>query len=214
MMGRARSYLMLALLVGCHRGSEDAIGAREARSAATPSITSPSPTTSALNPDTAPALATSPPPCVVPFPTDPAPQAKPAAECPKDPVVRPPTLATGDVVFQDAPGMPRIHVEIADTPDTQQRGLMYRTTMPEDHGMLFEWPYELTRTFWMQNTCIPLDMLFIAKDGTIGGILEQVPVLNEAPRSIPCKASYVLELNAGASRRLGLQAGMRVRVEK
>jgi len=90
---------------------------------------------------------------------------------------------------------------------------MYRTSMPDEQGMLFSWNTEQVQTFWMHNTCIPLDMLFIAKDGTITGILEQVPTLNDAPRSIPCPVSHVLELNAGYSRAHGVRAGQRIKIE-
>lgn len=78
--------------------------------------------------------------------------------------------------------------------------------------MLFSWSDERVRSFWMHNTCIPLDMLFLAKDGTITGILEQVPVLNDEPRSIPCPAAHVLEVNAGFCRKKGIAPGQHVRV--
>lgn len=79
--------------------------------------------------------------------------------------------------------------------------------------MLFSWPLEEQRTFWMRNTCIPLDMLFIAADGTILGILEQVPVMNDGPRTVPCPAAHVLEVNAGWCRKRAVRAGMRVEFE-
>jgi uncharacterized membrane protein (UPF0127 family) len=116
------------------------------------------------------------------------------------------------VTFVDAPGSPSVDVELAQSPDDQQRGLMYRTTMPADSGMLFSWTGDRIRTFWMHNTCLPLDMLFIARDGTISGILEQVPVLNDEPRSIGCPAAHVLEVNAGYSRRHGIAPGQHVRI--
>lgn len=97
---------------------------------------------------------------------------------------------------------------MATTPPQHERGLMFRTKMPENQGMLFEWPSESQRVFWMRNTCIPLDMLFVAKDGTVAGIQEQVPTLNEAPRGVPCPAAYVLEVNAGWCRRHGVKPGM------
>ena len=74
---------------------------------------------------------------------------------------------------------------------------MYRTKLASESGMLFVWDSESPRTFWMHNTCIPLDMLFIDSDRTIAGVLEQVPVLNDEPRGIPCPVAYVLEVNAG-----------------
>jgi uncharacterized membrane protein (UPF0127 family) len=90
---------------------------------------------------------------------------------------------------------------------------MYRTAMPEDQGMIFSWPEEAERTFWMHNTCIPLDMLFIAADGTILGVVEQVPVLNDSPRGIPCPVAHVLELNAGWVRAHGVAPGQRIKIE-
>ena len=104
-----------------------------------------------------------------------------------------------------------LHVEIAETPSTQERGLMYRTSMPPNDGMLFAFSGDpRVHTFWMHNTCIPLDMLFISQDGFIAGILENVPTLNDAPRSIPCPVSYVLETNAGWTRKHKVFAGQRV----
>jgi uncharacterized protein len=90
---------------------------------------------------------------------------------------------------------------------------MYRTKMPAEEGMLFVFTDERPRSFWMQNTCIPLDMLFLAADGTIVGILEQVPVLNELSRGVPCPATYVLEMNAGWARRQGVKPGMKTEIQ-
>lgn len=104
-------------------------------------------------------------------------------------------------------------MEFADTMEQQAWGLMYRTQLGPNEGMLFRSSEERIRTFWMKNTCIPLDMLFVARDGTILGILEQVPVLNLEPRSVPCPAAYVLEVNAGYCREHGVKAGMRITVE-
>ncbi len=134
--------------------------------------------------------------CVVPMSDQPLPQASPAATCPAAP--EPPvTLVRGQITFDEAPSRPTLQVELARSDETRQRGLMYRTRLGSEEGMLFSWDSEAPRTFWMHNTCVPLDMLFIAKDGTISGILEQVPVLNEEPRGIACPVAHVLEVNAG-----------------
>jgi uncharacterized membrane protein (UPF0127 family) len=90
---------------------------------------------------------------------------------------------------------------------------MYRTEMPDDQGMLFSWESEQRRTFWMHDTCIPLDMLFIARDGTIVGILEEVPAMNDTPRAVPCPAAHVLEVNAGYTRAHGITPGQRLKIE-
>jgi len=79
-------------------------------------------------------------------------------------------------------------------------------------GMIFVWQDERPRTFWMRNTCLPLDMLFLAKDGTIVGILEQVPTLNDRARSVGCPSAYVLEVNAGWTRKHGVTPGMKAQI--
>ena len=160
---------------------------------------------------TAPA-STTPARCVTPMPDEPPPVALPASQCPPD-VEQRPVLPRGAVTFLDGTGSPRVEVELARTPHHRERGLMFRTELARDGGMLFSWNEESVRSFWMRNTCIPLDMLFIAADGTIAGILEQVPVLNTASRSVPCPAMHVLELNAGWARAHGVRAGQKVRIE-
>jgi uncharacterized membrane protein (UPF0127 family) len=89
---------------------------------------------------------------------------------------------------------------------------MFRTRLGEEEGMLFSWDDESPRTFWMHNTCVPLDMLFIGRDGTIAGVLEQVPVLNDEPRGIPCRAAHVLEVNAGWVRSHGVRPGQKLSI--
>jgi len=149
--------------------------------------------------------------CVVPLVEPSPPRAKPAPQCPMAPSISVP-LTHGQVTFLDAKRHPHIDVELALEPEDQQQGLMFRTLLGADSGMLFSWPIEQVRTFWMHNTCLPLDMLFIAKDGTIEGILEQVPAMNDAPRSIPCPAAHVLEVNAGYCRKHGIVPGQHLRI--
>lgn len=91
---------------------------------------------------------------------------------------------------------------------------MYVQDLPEDRGMLFQWRNEEPRTFWMHNTCIPLDMMFIGMDDIILGVLEQVPVLNDDPRGVPCPSAQVLEVNAGWTRAHGVQPGHHIRFER
>jgi uncharacterized protein len=143
---------------------------------------------------------------------DPPRRAPNALHCPADPE-HASELSHGYVVFSDAPGSPRLNVELARSEPEKERGLMFRTKMPDDQGMLFSWNNEEPRTFWMHNTCIPLDMMFIAHDGAITGILEQVPTLNDEPRGVPCPAAYVLEVNAGWSRSHGVKSGTIVHFE-
>lgn len=155
-----------------------------------------------------------PTPCLVPL-VEPAPPPSPPAEvCPPDPVADPPSLPRARVVFPEAPGSPAVDVEWARTTSARQRGLMYRTSLGASDGMLFSWPDARPRSFWMHDTCLPLDMLFIASDGTITGILEQVPTLNDEPRGIPCPTQHVLEVNAGFTRAAGIRPGQQLRIEE
>jgi uncharacterized membrane protein (UPF0127 family) len=101
-------------------------------------------------------------------------------------------------------------VEVARTPDRRAQGLMYRRSMPEDHGMLFDFERVEPVSMWMQNTYLPLDMLFIRPDGTIARIAANTEPLST--RTIPSGEPVlaVLELNAGAAARLGIRPGDKV----
>jgi len=154
---------------------------------------------------------TTPSACIVPF-GGPAAIANKAAQCPKDPTGNL-KLPVGKITFLDAPGAPQVTVELARDEGSRERGLMYRTSMAENRGMLFSWNDERVRNFWMHNTCIPLDMLYVTKEGIIAGILEQVPTLNDAPRGIKCPVAHVLELNAGWARAHGLAPGMKLKID-
>jgi uncharacterized protein len=131
--------------------------------------------------------------------------------CPDDPT-GPFKLRTGRISFVDAKA-PDVNVEIARRDEERSRGLMYRKSMPESHGMLFVFEERVNHTFWMHNTCIQLDMLFIDSDGTIVGIEENTPTLNDSTFEVGCPSTYVLELNAGWARRHGVMAGQKVKFD-
>lgn len=101
-------------------------------------------------------------------------------------------------------------VEIADTDVTRARGLMYRSQMAADAGMLFDYKFETETAFWMKNTLIPLDMIFIRADGTIANIAERAVPHDET--SIPSDGAVrgVLEVNGGTAARLGIKPGDKV----
>jgi hypothetical protein len=101
-------------------------------------------------------------------------------------------------------------VEIASTPEEQAKGLMFRRELPEGQGMLFDFHREQPTSFWMKNTYIPLDMIFIRGDGRILRIAENTVPLSEAlvPSGGPVRA--VLEVVAGTARKLGIAPGDRV----
>lgn len=192
--------MALALGCACNRTEEPAAPSASVE-VTTPSAATPSASTSAETPRQA---------CSVAFSE--APVAPKAAHCPADPSGDL-QLPHGKITFIEAPGSPSVEVELARDEASRERGLMYRTSMPDDHGMLFSWDYESTRTFWMRNTCLPLDMLYVNKDGVIAGILEQVPTLNDAPRSVACPVAHVLELNAGWARAHGIAPGMKLKID-
>jgi len=108
---------------------------------------------------------------------------------------------TGVHVFQ---------VEMAVTPEETSRGLMYRRSLPEGTGMLFDFKIEQPLSFWMKNTYVSLDMIFIRADGRILRIAENTEPLSErlVPSGGPARA--VLEVVAGTARKLGIAPGDRV----
>jgi uncharacterized membrane protein (UPF0127 family) len=130
------------------------------------------------------------------------------------------TLAAGSPARSDglealqivtAAGTHDFQVEIARDEASRARGLMDRRFMPADHGMLFEFDREAPEAFWMKDTYIPLDMIFISRAGIVTNIAANAEPLSERaiPSGPPCMA--VLELNGGAAARIGLRVGDRVR---
>jgi len=95
-------------------------------------------------------------------------------------------------------------VEVARTPEEQAKGLMFRTSLPENGGMLF--PFEKPRfaSFWMKNTLIPLDMVFIRADGSVDRIAENTIPENLEPVVSGGEVSAVLELAGGTAAKLGI----------
>lgn len=98
-------------------------------------------------------------------------------------------------------------VEIARNPNELAYGLMNRTSMPADHGMLFVFPEEAERSFWMKNTLIPLDMIFIRADGTINSVHHSAIPHDLTPIYSKGPALAVLELNGGRAADLGIKSG-------
>jgi uncharacterized protein len=98
-------------------------------------------------------------------------------------------------------------VEVAVTPEEHARGLMYRSTLATDAGMIFVFDESSVQRFWMKNTLIPLDMIFIGKDRKIVGIVEDAAPETETERMVGVPSQYVLEIGGGLSARLGIHAG-------
>lgn len=122
-----------------------------------------------------------------------------------------PKLPVGTVVLETPPRASlTIKAEVASTDTQRQMGLMFRESMADDEGMLFLFPTERHNAFWMHNTLIPLDMLFIDSDWKVVGVVANATPLTDDSRAVPRMSQYVLELNAGAAARHGLGEGTEV----
>jgi uncharacterized protein len=122
-----------------------------------------------------------------------------------------PPLSLETLEITTTGGVRAFQIEVARTEEQQAKGLMFRTTLADDHGMLF--PHDRPRevTMWMRNTYIPLDMVFILPDGTIHRIAERTEPLSEKIIRSQGDVAAVLELAGGATERLGIKAGDKVR---
>ncbi|WP_375766517.1 DUF192 domain-containing protein [Archangium gephyra] len=125
-----------------------------------------------------------------------------------------PALPRAQVLLEDTSGgVHRVDVEVAATPEARTRGLMWRQELPAGQGMLFVFPEDEVQSFWMRNTLIPLDMLFIDSAGKIVGIVENAQPRTLTSRSVGLPGRYVLEVPGGWSRAQGLARGGTVRFQ-
>ncbi len=113
------------------------------------------------------------------------------------------------VVIRTAAREVEVVVELARTDEEHERGLMFRERLGRDEGMLFVFQNEGERAFWMKNTLIPLDMIFIDGIGSVVGIVARAEPLTETPRrGGPCR--YVLEVAGGWAEERGVKVGDKV----
>jgi uncharacterized membrane protein (UPF0127 family) len=126
------------------------------------------------------------------------------ASCEAQPKVTITSQAGKQVAFQ---------VEVADTPAKRSLGLQYRKELGEDRGMIFVFPTEAQQSFWMKNTPIPLDMIFINAERKIVGIVEQTTPYSLDSRSVAAPSRFVLEIRGGLARRNGIRPGDSVRFD-
>ncbi len=120
------------------------------------------------------------------------------------------SLPTVPLVIVTSAGERRFNVEVASSEEDQQRGLMQRRRLDEGGGMLFPFAYPRTASFWMKDTPLALDLLFVRPDGTIAAILHGRPG-DRTPLSAGEPVSAVVEIAGGTASRLGVAAGDRVR---
>jgi uncharacterized protein len=201
---------LLSLGASCEKTPPEPAGQLSAVTASQPGAAA-----SIADPPSPPAAPVRPgPACVRKTPPAPPPPPRYRVDpaCPKDPVGSP-MVPVGHVAFPESKDAPRLEVELMLTNEHHGRGLMYRRSLADDKGMLFAWSQPAIQSFWMRNTCIPLDLLFIDREGFVAGIVENAPTLNDESRSIDCPVPYVLEVAAGWSRKHGVTAGQRVEIE-
>lgn len=131
-----------------------------------------------------------------------------------DPVVQQQPVGPQPKVHLSTPtGEVVVEVEVVSTPAKIQQGLMYREHLAPNAGMLFLMEQEQVHEFYMRNTLIPLDMIFITKDMTIAGIVENAVPRTETHRSVDKPSLYVLEVNGGWTAAHRVTAGAKVRFE-
>ena len=103
-----------------------------------------------------------------------------------------------------------VAVEIVHTPEAIESGLMHRRYLPADHGMFFYLGVEQVHVFWMRDTFLPLDIIFIGRDARVVGVVENAQPLTDDDRAVAAPSLYVLEVNAGFAAAHGISAGTRV----
>ncbi|HET6610986.1 MAG TPA: DUF192 domain-containing protein [Kofleriaceae bacterium] len=145
---------------------------------------------------------------------DAAPVHRPGHEKPVERPAPEPHIPTGKVVLSPEGKPPAtVAVEVVSTPERIHRGLMFRRSLAADAGMLFMLPEERIQTFWMKNTLLSLDMIFITSDMTVAGVVENTKPLSTDTCKVDTPSHYVLEVNAGWARAHGITAGAKVTFE-
>ena len=122
-----------------------------------------------------------------------------------------PALATTKAVFITPKGrQSSFTCEIAQTPSERATGLMHRKTLAPTKGMVFVFPHPEEQMFWMKNTHIPLDMIFISSDGVVVGVVENARPLSMELRGVSTPSQFVVELAAFTAGKHGIKVGTKV----
>lgn len=128
----------------------------------------------------------------------------PVSACANDPASATHPAVTTPLTITSGKTVHKFNVEMARTPEEQARGLMFRTSLPADGGMIFPFPQPRIASFWMKNTLIPLDMIFVRADGSIDRIAENTIPGSLEPVVSGGDVSAVLELAGGTATELGI----------
>ena len=126
---------------------------------------------------------------------------------------KPNPISSSEVVLQARSGTDvRVQVELARTEAERARGLMFRRSLESGYGMLFLFPKSDSLKFWMRNTYIPLDMIFVDEAYKVVYIEENAEPLTETPRGPDTLSRYVIEVPGGWTKTHGIEAGVAVRL--
>jgi hypothetical protein len=136
-----------------------------------------------------------------------------AVACASPKSADPPPRPAARVFVESAGGTHAVTVEVVRSDEERARGLMNRTRLDPDAGMLFVFAESDDHSFWMKNTFLPLDMIFVDEQGRVAAVLENVPPLTTEPRTVGRPSRYVLEVNGGWAARHGVRPGDAVRFE-
>jgi uncharacterized protein len=123
---------------------------------------------------------------------------------------KPPEFDRGHLTIVASGGRFQFEVELAQTPAERARGLMFRESLADDHGMLFDFGHPQEVAMWMRNTLIPLDILFIRSDGSISRIARDAHPLSDRVMESGDPVRAVLELRGGLTAERGIEPGDRI----
>jgi uncharacterized membrane protein (UPF0127 family) len=124
-----------------------------------------------------------------------------------------PVFRHAKVIVEGTGGPVELNVEVAETDAQRMYGLMFSGPLPDTEGMVFVFPSTAEHGFWMKNTPISLDMVFLGEDRSVTGIYEMAVPFSTAPMGVRAPSRYVLEVRGGWARRHGVHKGTRVRFE-
>ncbi len=149
-----------------------------------------------------------------PKPTPPPPRQPAEVKDVTDPNYKMEALPIAKVLLPNASGgTVTVEAEVCATNPQRERGLMWRKELADGKGMLFLFPQEQWLNFWMRNTLIPLDMVFIDSKYEVAGVVENAAPLTLTGRGVGKPSKYVLEVPGGWAAKIGLKAGAKVKFE-
>ena len=140
----------------------------------------------------------------------PAAEASPAAEATTESVHPVSGLKVIPLTVTGQGGTHTFRVELAETPEAQRKGLMFRTELPDDEGMIFPYDGTTAQSFWMKNTPLPLDIIYVGPDGRISNIAAMTEPYSLEPVYSVGPVLGVLELRGGLAAELGIEPGDKV----